>query len=285
MSVLHALVLGIVQGLTEFLPVSSSGHLILTRILLGINDAAAGAGAYLIFDILLHVGTLAAVVIVFWNDWWEMIRHLFRSRLFLLLVIASVPALIAALLFDDLIEGLFTGWFLGISFLFTSVLLILAEFVSQRQRSAKREPTVMTSVVMGCFQAVALLPGVSRSGASITGGLLSGLDRKAAAKFSFMMSAPAILGSLLFEGKAALENGYLQYLEPLTAAVGIAAAGISGYFAIRFMLRLIERASLNWFALYTATLGLLVLCLQLAGHPAVPAFRLPEAAAMLRRML
>ena len=275
MSILQGLILGAIQGLTEFLPVSSSGHLILTRLLMGISDASSQAGAYLIFDILLHAGTLAAVIITFWHDWWEMLKHLFHSRLFMLLIVASIPALIADLLFADLIESLFTGWFMGISFLVTALFLILGEFVSKRQRKAKMDPTVSSSLVMGCFQAIALLPGISRSGASITGGLIAGLDRKTSAKFSFMMSAPAILGSLLVEGKDALAQGYLQELEILPTALGVVTAAISGCFAIRFMLRLIERISLKWFALHVGLLGLIILCLQLIHYPGIPDFAIP----------
>ena len=112
---------------------------------------------------------------------------------------------------------------------------------------------------MGVMQAIALLPGVSRSGSTLTGGLLSGLDRKSAAKFAFMMSAPAIFGSLLFEGKDAIEMGYLNDLALVPTIAGVVVAAVSGYLAIRFMLRLISRVSLNWFALYVAILGLVIL--------------------------
>ena len=128
---------------------------------------------------------------------------------------------------------------------------------------------------MGVMQAIALLPGVSRSGSTLTGGVASGLNRRSAAKFAFMMSAPAILGSLLFEGKDAIENGYMSQLALVPTIVGVVVAAISGYLAIRFMLRLINKVSLNWFALYVALLGLVILCLQLAGCPGLPAFQMP----------
>ena len=273
MTVVQAAVLGLVQGLTEFLPVSSSGHLILARMIMGISDEAAAGGSYLMLDILLHAGTLLAVAAVFWQDWWNMLKHLFRSRLFLLLIVASIPALIADLLLGDLIKGLMTGWFLGVSFLMTALFLSIAEYAAHRRgEDGRAEPGFGNAIVMGCMQAVALVPGVGRSGSAMTGGLLSGLNRQAAAKFSFMMSAPAILGSLIFEGKDALESGLLQQTAVIPTAVGVAVAAVSGFLAIRLMLRLIQRISLTWFALYAALLGLAILCLQLAGYPGVPAF-------------
>ena len=122
---------------------------------------------------------------------------------------------------------------------------------------------------------MALLPGVSRSGSTLMGGVTAGLSRKSAAKFSFMMSAPAILGSLIFEGKDAIEMGYIKELALIPTLVGVLVAAVSGYLAIRFMLRLINRVSLNWFALYVALLGLAILLLQLSGFDGLPAFEFP----------
>ena len=153
--------------------------------------------AYTLLTILLHVGTLIPIIVVFWHEWWGMLRHPVRNRgLWGMLILASIPALVAHVL--DLDDGFDSGWFLGASFLITAVLLLITELVSGRRHGGgKKRPGWPQALVMGCFQAVALLPGVSRSGATITGGILSGLDRKSAAKFSFMMSAPAVAGSLL----------------------------------------------------------------------------------------
>ncbi len=276
MTVLQAAILGLVQGLAEFLPISSSGHLILARAVMGIADQAE-APVYLMLDILLHAGTLIAVIVVFWKDWMAILRNLFKSKTLLLLFIASLPALFAALAFNDVIEGLFAGWFLGFAFLITGAFMLLCEKLSKRGgRHAKRaeEPGYKNAVSMGLMQAVALLPGVSRSGSTLLGGIASGLTRQSAAKFSFMMSAPAILGSLLIKGKDALENGYFQQMEMVPVVVGMAVAAISGYLAIRFMLRLINRISLGWFALYVALLGIAVIVVQLAapGFLPIPAF-------------
>ncbi len=275
MSILQAAVLGLVQGLAEFLPISSSGHLILARAVMGISDETASTGAFMMLDVLLHAGTLLAVLVVFWKDWWAILKNPFRSKTLLLLFVASLPALLAVVLLGDVIDSFFTGWFLGVSFLVTAVFMLIAEGVSHRSRKWAEHPGPRHAIAMGLMQAVALLPGVSRSGSTLMGGVASGLNRKSAAKFSFMMSAPAILGSLVFEGKDALDNGYFQQLSLVPTVVGVAVAAVSGYLAIRFMLRLINKASLNWFALYVALLGLVILLLQLVGFNALPAFQLP----------
>lgn len=275
MTILQAAILGLVQGLAEFLPISSSGHLLVARMIMGISDEAASTGAYMMLDVLLHTGTLLAVVIVFWKDWWDILKNPFRSKTLLLLFIASLPALLVVVLLGDFVDQFFTGWFLGVSFLITAVFLLIAEKASTQQARRADKPGFKHAIVMGLMQAVALLPGVSRSGSTLTGGLLSGLDRKSGAKFAFMMSAPAIVGSLLFEAKDAIELGYFAQLELAPTIVGMVIAAISGYLAIRFMLNLISKVSLNWFALYVALLGLVILVLQLAGVPGVPAFTLP----------
>lgn len=278
MNILQAVILGLVQGLAEFLPISSSGHLVLARAVMGIADQAE-APVFLMLDILLHVGTLIAVIVIFWKDWMAILRNLFKSKTLLMLIIASIPALLAVLLFNDFLksEGMLKGKFLGFEFLVTATFMLLAEKLSKRGgRHAQRaeEPQVKHAVSMGCMQAVALLPGISRSGSSILGGVASGLTRQAAAKFSFMMSAPAIVGSLIFEGKDALESGALQQLALVPTVIGMVVAAISGYLAIRFMLSLITRISLNWFALYVAVLGVAIVVLQLAapGFLQIPSF-------------
>lgn len=268
MSIWQAALLGLVQGLGEFLPISSSGHLLLAQLLMGFDRTNP---AYLLLDILLHVGTLAPIVIVFWKDWWGMLCHPVKNmKLWGMLILASIPALAAHVLGLD--DGFETGWFLGVSFLLTGVFLLVTDHMAARRRAAADKPGFLQALVMGCMQAIALLPGVSRSGSTITGGVLSGLNKKAAAKFSFMMSAPAIAGSLLLEGKDAIEEGLFAHFDALPVLVGILVAAVSGYLAIRFMLDLISRVSLGWFALYVALLGLLFLVLQLTGNPLVPPF-------------
>ena len=210
MNILQAAILGLVQGLGEFLPISSSGHLLLSRILMGFTIDETGA--YHMLDILLHVGTLIPVLIVFWKDWWAILKNPFKSKTLLLLFIASLPTLLFKVVFDDFITSCETGWFLGASFLLTGFFLLLAETLSAHRKQYADQPNFKHAIIMGCMQGVALLPGVSRSGSTLAGGLLSGLNRKSAAKFSFMMSAPAIVGALIIDGKTAIEEGWVQDL-------------------------------------------------------------------------
>ena len=280
MNVIEAALLGLLQGLGEFLPISSSGHLLLGRMVLGLTIDESPA--YKMLDILLHVGTLIPVIIVFWKDWWDILKNPFKSRTLLLLFIASMPTLVFKVIFDDFIDSCDTGWFLGVSFLMTAVFLLVAEYVSSKNAHKTGKVGFFHAIVMGCMQGIALLPGVSRSGSTLAGGLLSGLDRKSGAKFAFMMSAPAIAGALLLEGKDAIENGWISDLAVVPTIVGVIGASVTGYIAIRFMLKLMTKISLNWFALYVAILGVIFLALQLIGVPGVTPFAMPgEAAAAL----
>ncbi|MDD4080285.1 MAG: undecaprenyl-diphosphate phosphatase [Eubacteriales bacterium] len=274
-------VMGIVQGLSEFLPISSSGHLIVAEKLLGLIGYQT-EGSAIAFYVMLHMGTLVAVAAVFWKDWLHMLRHPIKDRTLLLLFIASLPALLVKLLLGDAIDGLFTGWFLGISFLITALFLALIEVFSRRgaRHRAKRQfPDIPDALVMGALQGVALLPGVSRSGSTLLGGIIRGLDRGAAAKFSFMMSAPAILGSFLAEGKTAVEEFGVSSLFSGTTLLGLALAAISGYLAIRYMLKLIQRISFFHFAIYVALVGVAVIIMQVTGFAGFPPIALPGSGA------
>ncbi len=276
MSVFQAAILGILQGLAEFIPVSSSGHLELARRIMGLTETD---GVMTLLTVLLHAGTLIAIIVVFWPDWMDILQKaVVKSKAFWLLVLASVPALLAALGLKAL------GWeenkgFLGVAFLVTGVFLALVEKISHRGRHMKtsRQVAPPNALAMGCMQALAMLPGISRSGSTILGGVASGLDKKTAVKFSFMMSAPAVLGSLLLEGKDALETGAFDFLSgnlgPI--AVGVVLAAVVGYLTIRFMLRLITRVSFRWFALYLFVLGATVIILQIAGIGGLPPIAAP----------
>ena len=284
MTVIQSAFLGLIQGLGEFLPVSSSGHLLLSRIFLGIQTDTP---AMKMLDILLHVGTLIPVIIVFFKDWIDMILHPVRNKTLLLLVIASLPTLavyLAAKKLFPAVNGFAvfdSGWFLGSSFLITALFLLLCDWLSARsgRRPGGGRVGIFQAVFMGLFQGIGMIPGISRSGSTILGGVSTGLNKPTAAKFSFMMSAPAILGSLLMEGKDALELGYFSEIALVPSLVGIVVAAVVGFFAIRFMLRIISRIPLSWFALYLAVIGLLYLVLQLSGVSLVPAFAVPAPAA------
>ena len=284
MNMLTAAFLGLVQGLAEFLPISSSGHLNLFQALLGVNVANQ-----LLFDILLHVGTLVAVAVVFWKDWVQMIAHPIKNKTLLLLFIASLPALAAKVVFGDLLDAVEgTNRFLGVFFLVTALLLVLTQWISRRNAARgveKDQVGIVEALVMGCLQAVGMLPGVSRSGSTIFGGVAAKVNRETAAKFSFMMSAPAIVGSLLSVGKDAIQEGVTFGSDLPAVLVGMVVAGVSGYLAIRFFMKVISKASLNGFALYMALLGIAVIVLQATGVLTDPAPAVQEAAALLKGLL
>lgn len=265
MSILLAALLGLIQGLAEFLPISSSGHLNLLQALFHVD-----LEHQLLFNILLHMGSLVAVLAVFWKDWLHMLLHPIKDKTLLLLFIASLPALVAAVLLGDTLDYLEThNDLLGVCFLLTGLLLMLTQWLSARNRRRQAERGdvgVLHALAMGAMQVVGMLPGVSRSGSTIFGGVASGLTRESAARFSFMMSLPAIVASFLKEGYDAVKGGALQQTGDWPAIiVGMVVAGVSGYLAIRFMLRIIARISLNWFALYVIVLGILVIVLQATG--------------------
>jgi len=280
MSIVQSLILGIIQGLGEFLPISSSGHLLLARIFFGIQTDTP---AMKMLDILLHVGTLLPVLIVFRKEWIDMILHPIRNKTLILLIAASVPTLAVYLLAKKFIvvngfEGFAifdNGWFLGVSFLITALFLLLCDFFASRKKPKVKKVGFSQAIVMGLFQGVGMIPGISRSGSTILGGTATGLSKPLAAKFSFMMSAPAILGSLLLEGKDAIDEGYISSIELVPTLVGVIAAAIVGYLAIRFMLRIIARVPLAWFALYLAVIGVAFLALQFFGLLNVPPFAIP----------
>lgn len=261
----ETIILGIVQGLTEFLPVSSSGHLVLLQRVFGMKETG------LVLEILLHVGTLVAVLAVFYREFLDMLAHPFKSRSVRLLIVATLPTVLVALLFDDLLEAAFGGWFLGVSFLITSVLLLVSDALAARanrynehRRDSVEGMSYQQALAMGGAQAFAVIPGISRSGSTIVGGLAAGLTRTTAAKFSFLMSAVATVGSLVFKMRDLLEMGGSAF-EGGTAAMvaGMLTAAIVGYVTIRWMLQLITRVSLKWFGLYTGVIGIIVLCDQL----------------------
>lgn len=265
MSIFEGAFLGLLQGLAEFLPISSSGHLNLMQALFGVEMEHQ-----LLFNILLHVATLAAVGIFFWKDWIDMILHPIRNRTLLLLFIASMPALAAKILFDSQLDYVEThNDFLGVCFLLTGLLLLLTQVLSRKNAESHAEKNkvgIGEALAMGCLQAVGMLPGVSRSGSTIFGGVAVKLNRETAAKFSFMMSAPAIVAGMLSEGMDAIQSGVSFGSDLPAIIVGMVVAFISGYLAIRFFMKLISRVSLNGFALYMTLLGILTIILQAMGR-------------------
>ncbi len=266
MDLLQSLLLGLVQGLTEFLPVSSTAHLILTPYIFGWTLTPEFAQALFAFDILLQWGTLLAVIVYFWRDLWAIARavvtgllagRLFASaeaRLGWLIVVATLPAVAAALVFKDLIEQVH-----GQPYVVIGVLIVFSALIYAAERIGRRNRTLETltwrdALLIGAAQAVALLPGVSRSGATITGGLAIGLERPAAARFSFLASIPALTGA----GVLALRD--LADLPNLSAVVpplllGTLAAAVVGFACIHWLLGYLAKKSMDVFVWYRLIAG------------------------------
>ena len=274
MSIFEAVILGIVQGLTEFLPVSSSGHLVLLQKAFNIDQPG------LFFDTMLHAGTLVAVFIVLRKDIWELLKKPLQ-KLTWFLILATIPAVIAALTFGDAIEEIFeSAKFLGFCFLFTTVILIAAELLSRRaveeeqievndeKAFLKTEKTMrwIDALIIGIMQAIAIPPGISRSGATISGALFCKLNRDLAARFSFLLSIPAILGALVLQSKDLVKSGFSESVNIPAVIAGTISAAVVGFFAVKFMLKIIREKSLFGFAVYTGILGALVLIDQFITH-------------------
>jgi undecaprenyl-diphosphatase len=259
MDIIQAIVLGIVQGATEFIPVSSSGHLVLVPWLLGWPSPG------LVFDTVVHWGTLIAVLAYFWRDWWALIiawlRGLFRwdwrdpnARLLWFIMLGTVPAAAIGFLFEGFFEALFgrPEW-VSFFLLVTAGLLVVAEHLGKRTRDlgGMRPPD---SLVIGLGQAAAIAPGISRSGATIAVGVLRGLERPAAARFSFLLSTPIILGAGMFKLVDLLEAPDAMAQVP-ALVTGFLAAAVAGYLCIWLLLRYLQRGRLYPFALYCVWVG------------------------------
>ncbi|MDR0524315.1 MAG: undecaprenyl-diphosphate phosphatase [Spirochaetaceae bacterium] len=262
MTIYEAVVLGAVQGLTEFLPVSSSGHLVLLQKIFRIEEPV------LLFDTFLHLGTLVAVCTVLGPDLWRLIRKPIQ-RLTGLLILGTLPMVAAALLCKDKIEEIFSSAeYLGFAFLFTGLLLFIAECWAPRSGRPKDEYTLtgLNALVIGIFQAVAIIPGVSRSGATLSGALVSRLQREFGAKFSFLLSIPAILGALVLQIRDLFEIDSGRGIDLAPYAVGTVVAGAVGFFSVKLMLAIIRKHGLWGFALYAGLLGALILTDQYGSH-------------------
>ncbi len=260
MDLIKAIILGIVQGLAEFLPISSSGHLVLMQKLFGIEEPS------LAFSVLLHVGTLIPVLVVYWKDFWRLIKNPFQ-RMTALLIFGTIPAVVVALLFGDLVDSFFsTGKTLSMGFFITGIILLVSDRFNEGSKKMKNVSPV-DAILIGCCQAIAITPAISRSGSTITGALFRGLNRKDAAKFSFMLSVPAILGGAVLEIVKILKGeNVMEGFQFLPAALGFIASMITGYFAIKFMIKLIQNRSLKYFSFYVFGVGAFVLILGFLGR-------------------
>ena len=250
MTLLEAIILGIIQGLTEFLPVSSSGHLGLSSMLFGLEEEG------LMFMVLLHVGTLVPVVAVFWHDVWALIKKPFQ-RMTYLLIVASVPVAVVGMLLRDLVSGTFLSLpALAMGFVVTGTVLLISDRFKKGTKNSDKI-TFFDALCIGIAQAVAIMPGISRSGSTISMALARGINRRDAAKFVFLMSIPTILGALIVEIIDLATSGEQIFanINPLTTAAGFLASMISGYFAIKLLFAAIKKAKLRYFAYYVLSLA------------------------------
>ncbi|MGC8783769.1 MAG: undecaprenyl-diphosphatase UppP [Armatimonadota bacterium] len=265
MNLIEAVVLGILQGLGEFLPISSSAHLLIAPWLFGWQEGSPQEK--LVFDVALHLGTTVAVIGYFRHDLWRLLRALFRpsnphpdeSRMAWMILLACVPGAVVGALFEDVIEQSVRTQIALIAALLMlmGVILFLADHFGRRERPLS-SLRLFEGFLIGCAQALALIPGVSRSGATITAGLMLGLTREAAARFSFLLSAPITLGATLWTFR------HLVHSPPageqlLVMVVGVLTSGVVGYLSIAFLLRYLRTHSVNLFLWYRLALGLLVL--------------------------
>ena len=270
MSYIEAIVLGLVQGLAEFLPISSSGHLALLQQWFGIEEDNV-----LLFAVLLHVGTLISVFIVYWKDIWELIKELFITikdlftgkglrleerpvrKLGVMIIVATIPTGIIGLLFNDFFDSLYNSVIpIGIGLIVTGILLVVAERTGRSNRGVN-QMNYRNALFVGTIQGIAICPGISRSGSTLFGSLLCNLDRTFAVKFVFLISIPSILGSAILEAPAAIESG-IQMADIGPILVGMAVAAISGLVAIKTMIKIVSGKKLSYFSYYVWILGAIV---------------------------
>ena len=269
MSILSAVILGVIQGVAEFLPISSSGHLAIAQNLLGLKIEGSTDGT---FDVLLHLGTLIAVFVAYWPDIVDMIREFFLGiaalagrkdtgvappparRMVMLIIIATVPLFVMVFL-QDAVNQLFSNSIMvSCALLATGFILFFSDRMARGHKTAKNA-TVADALIVGCGQALAVIPGLSRSGTTISVGMMRGFDRAFAVRFSFLMSLPAVLGANVLEIKDALASNFPIEELPMYL-VGVAVSAVVGYFAIRLVKSLSDKGKFGKFAYYCWAVGL-----------------------------
>ncbi len=271
LTIFEAIILGLLQGLAEFLPISSSGHLAIMQYFFGIEGDSV-----LFFTVMLHLGTLVSVFIVYWADIKALVIELFKlisdlakgkglclegnetRKLGCLIVVATIPTVVIGFAFKDTFAGLYTSLIaIGCSLIFTGTILAVA----QRLGKGKKGPMEMkfkSAIFVGIMQGIAIMPGVSRSGSTLFGGLISGQERAFAVKFAFLISIPTIIGSVVLEVPSAISEG-LDFALILPVFIGMAVAAASGYAAIKFMIKIVSKQKLIYFSIYTWALGIFLI--------------------------
>ena len=275
LTIFQAIILGIVQGLGEFLPISSSGHLALLQNFFGIEGESV-----LFFAVMLHLGTLLSVFIVYWKDIVELFRELAAvikdiftgkglmvdknptRKLGFMIIVATIPTGLIGILFNDMFTGFYNSVLaVGIGLVITGTILYIAERMEGGKRQAMQVP-FRSAVFIGVMQGIAIAPGISRSGSTLFGGLTTKLERKFAVKFAFLISIPSILGSVVLEVPSALREGVDGSLwGPIL--VGMIFAAVSGYIAIKGMIKIVSNKRLSVFSYYTWILGIGVIVYSL----------------------
>jgi undecaprenyl-diphosphatase len=262
MDVFEAIILGIIQGLTEFLPVSSSGHLELAKAILGDTSVPEES---LTFTVVLHFATALSTLVIFRKEVAEILKGLFQFKwndelkFSLKIIISMIPAVLIGLLFEEQLESFFGGKILlvGVMLLLTALLLLLAD----KAKNTTKEVSFSNSVIIGVSQAIAMLPGISRSGATISTSVLLGIDRTRAAKFSFLMVVPLIFGKI---GKDVLSGDLsFQSTEMIPISAGFMAAFLAGLIACKWMIAIVKKSKLSYFSIYCAIVGFIAITYDL----------------------
>ena len=263
MTLQKAIILAIMQGVTEFLPISSSGHLVLTRSLIGVSDVP------ILFDLILHLGTVTATVVVYYRKIWEILRDLGRrgeaargnTRLFLYIIVSTVITALVGFLFKGTIVGLFQNPSAVSAFLIVTGVILFATRYAQKGTRQIDEARIHVPLVIGFVQSFAMLPGISRSGSTISAGLFMGLDRELSASYSFLLSIPSVFGAVIFEYMRSHQYLY-QSMGFAVVIVAFLFSLISGYAALRILLKFVQGGRLWVFSFYcfvVAALGLILL--------------------------
>lgn len=261
MDSLDSFILGIIQGLTEFLPVSSSGHLEIGKALLGNKSIPKDS---MIFTVVLHFATALSTIVVFRKDIFEIFSDLLKfdwnhnTKFIIKILFSMIPAILIGLIFEVQLESLFSGEIIlvGIMLIITSLLLVLAD----RAKETNKNVQYKNSIIIGISQAIAILPGISRSGATISTAVLLGIDKTKAARFSFLMVIPLIFGKIIkdvFSGELIYDSSEFSNI-----FIGFLSAFISGVFACTWMIKLVKNSQLKYFAIYCALAGLLAILLS-----------------------
>jgi undecaprenyl-diphosphatase len=270
MNFIDAIVLGIVQGLTEFIPVSSTAHLFITSNLLGLPSDNVTFS----FNVIIQLGTVLAMLAFFWKDIWQIVQAFllgiknkkpfedFYSRLGWLIIVATIPALIAGFLLQDFVKQMSADSLLwaGIRLLFTAVLLFAVEYFDKKNRTLE-SATWVDALSVGLFQVLAIFPGASRSGSTMAGGMLRGFDRPSAARFAFLMSAPILLAAGVYESIQVIALPNTTEFMPILMT-GFITSAIVGWMSIKWLLNYLRNNSLYIFSAYCLIVGIIVLVIR-----------------------